>query len=50
MGREFEFVKCGNKDYKKSELRTTGGKLSKIFDVQKKLCQLAVLIAVYKIL
>lgn len=36
MGREFECVKCGNKDYKKSELRTAGGKLSKIFDVQNK--------------
>jgi len=36
MSKEFECVKCGNKDYEKSKLRTTGGKLSKIFDVQNK--------------
>ncbi len=36
MDREFKCVKCGNTDYKKSELRTTGGKLTKIFDVQNK--------------
>lgn len=30
------YVKCDHKDYKKSKLRTTKGKLSKIFDVQNK--------------
>ncbi|HMA58807.1 MAG TPA: zinc ribbon domain-containing protein [Halanaerobiales bacterium] len=36
MGREFKCEKCGSKSYDKTELRTTGGKLSKLFDVQNK--------------
>lgn len=36
MKREYKCEKCGNKKYDKSEIRTTGGKLSKIFDVQNK--------------
>ncbi len=36
MGREFKCDKCGNTNYDKTELRTTGGRLSKLFDVQNK--------------
>ncbi len=36
MAREFKCEKCGNRSYDKTELRTTGGKLSKLFDVQNK--------------
>ena len=32
----YECPKCGNKDYDLSEMRATGGTLSKIFDVQNK--------------
>lgn len=36
MKREYKCEKCEIKEYEKSEIRTTGGKLSKIFDVQNK--------------
>lgn len=32
----YECPKCGNKHYDLSEMRATGGTLSKIFDVQNK--------------
>lgn len=32
----YECPKCGNKDYDLSEMRATGGTLSKIFDIQNK--------------
>ena len=32
----YQCPKCGNSDYKISEMRATGGTLSKIFDVQNK--------------
>jgi hypothetical protein len=36
LKREYKCEKCEIKEYEKSEIRTTGGKLSKIFDVQNK--------------
>jgi len=34
--REYICPKCGNKQYEVDQIRTTGGALAKIFDVQNK--------------
>jgi len=34
--REYVCQKCGNKKYEVDQIRTTGGSLAKIFDVQNK--------------
>lgn len=36
MKKEYICPKCGNTQFETDEIRTTGGKLSKIFDVQNK--------------
>lgn len=33
---QWQCMKCGNTSYEKDEIRTTGGNLSKLFDVQNK--------------
>ncbi len=34
--KEYQCMKCGNNQYESGEFRATGGKFSKIFDVQNK--------------
>ena len=36
MARNYICPKCGNKSFETDEIRTTGGRFSKIFDVQNK--------------
>ncbi|BBB33039.1 conserved hypothetical protein [Thermotomaculum hydrothermale] len=36
MNEGYVCPKCGNREYKKGEMRATGGFFSKIFDVQNK--------------
>ncbi|MBM7624822.1 zinc ribbon domain-containing protein [Sporohalobacter salinus] len=36
MSKEYICEKCGCKSYNRDEIRTTGGGLSKLFDVQNK--------------
>jgi len=36
MNINYTCVKCGSRQYETGEMRTTGGTLSKIFDVQNK--------------
>lgn len=36
MGKSYKCPKCGNTSYERDKIRTTGGGLSKIFDVQNK--------------
>jgi hypothetical protein len=36
MTEKYECVKCGSSSYKKGNINTTGGTLSKLFDVQNK--------------
>ncbi len=36
MAQNYVCPKCGNKSFETDEIRTTGGRFSKIFDVQNK--------------
>ncbi len=36
MAKGYKCPKCGNESYERDEIRTTGSRLSKIFDVQNK--------------
>ena len=36
MAQNYICPKCGNKSFETDEIRTTGGRFSKIFDVQNK--------------
>ncbi len=33
---QYKCVKCGNTEYETDEFRATGGRLSKVFDIQNK--------------
>ncbi len=35
-GQTYECAKCGGRDFDKDEIRTTGGGLSRFFDVQNR--------------
>ena len=36
MSQNYVCPKCGNKSFETDEIRTTGGRFSKIFDIQNK--------------